>query len=60
LCRYVAARAGLHLPTDAPTTAGDTGADTPAAGAAVPWTKHVLTDLGDAQSLDLEGGAIGI
>ena len=38
------ARAGLHLPTD------DSGT------ASVPWTAHVLADLGDAQSLDLEGG----
>lgn len=38
------ARAGLHLPTDDSETAR------------VPWTAHVLADLGDAQSLDLEGG----
>lgn len=38
------ARAGLHLPTDARETA------------AVPWTSRVLADLGDAQSLDLDGG----
>jgi DNA mismatch repair protein MutS2 len=44
---YPEARAGLHLPTDPPRGG---------LGAAVPWTRHVLTDLGDAQSLDLEGG----
>ena len=38
------ARAGLHLPTNARETA------------AVPWTSRVLADLGDAQSLDLDGG----
>jgi DNA mismatch repair protein MutS2 len=38
------ARAGLHLPTDLN------------ANASVPWTSRVLADLGDAQSLDLEGG----
>ena len=37
-------RAGLHLPTDACETA------------TVPWTSRVLADLGDAQSLDLDGG----
>ena len=38
------ARAGLHLPTD------------PGEEAVVPWTERVLADLGDAQTLDLEGG----
>ena len=38
------ARAGLHLPTDATKQAR------------VPWTSRVLADLGDAQSLALDGG----
>uniref|UniRef100_A0A7R9TWJ0 DNA mismatch repair proteins mutS family domain-containing protein n=1 Tax=Micromonas pusilla TaxID=38833 RepID=A0A7R9TWJ0_MICPS len=46
LCLLMA-RAGLHLPV----ARGAAGAD-----ARVPWTKTVLADLGDAQSLDLEGG----
>ena len=52
--------AGLHLPIVADAAGAGAGAAAgagdPAAGAAVPWTRHVLTDLGDSQSLDLDGG----
>ena len=43
------ARAGLHIP------AGD-GSGAGCEPSRVPWTRRVLTDLGDAQSLDLDGG----
>ena len=43
------ARAGLHIP------AGGDGSDSTETPR-VPWTRRVLADLGDAQSLELDGG----
>ena len=44
------ARAGLHIP------AGGDGSDSESEPSRVPWTRRVLADLGDAQSLNLDGG----